>query len=164
MIFVTVGTNETPFDRLVRAVDNLELDEELVVQHGSSTVRPEGARCVDFLPFEELVEHVRRARLVVSHAGVGSVLVALSSGRRPIVVPRLRRFGEAVDDHQAAFAKRLHAAGMVQLVKDPGELRDALTSSVERLPPHARDEAGPNGLVEDLHEYLVSRLGTSTTR
>ena len=63
-----------------------------------------GARGSTSSPFDELVEHVRRARVVVSHAGVGSVLTALANGKRPVVVPRLHRFGEAVDDHQLPFA------------------------------------------------------------
>jgi beta-1,4-N-acetylglucosaminyltransferase len=124
MIFVTVGTNEARFDRLVRAAEPLAATEELVVQHGPSPVRPQGATCVDYLPFEELTDLVRRARIVVMHAGVGSIITALSNGARPVTVPRLRRFGEAVDDHQLTFVRRLHAEGLVELVEDPAELPD----------------------------------------
>jgi UDP-N-acetylglucosamine transferase subunit ALG13 len=121
MIFVTVGTNETRFDRLLRAVEDLgHGGEDVVVQAGASDVRPAGARCVDFLPFDAMVEHVDRARVVVTHAGVGSILLALSRGRRPVVVPRLHRFGEAVDDHQVPLARRLAGRGLVTLVEDPG--------------------------------------------
>ena len=96
MIFVTVGTTHFPFDRLLSAVATLETNEELVVQRGPSQV-PVGNACViDFLSFDELNDHVREAGTVISHAGVGSIMVALSHGKRPIVVPRLERFGEAV--------------------------------------------------------------------
>ena len=56
MIFVSVGTHEAPFDRLLRAVFELDLDEELVVQHGPSTVRCDRATEFEYLPFDEVVE------------------------------------------------------------------------------------------------------------
>lgn len=155
MIFVTVGTNEARFDRLVRAVEALGGPEELVVQHGPSPVRPSGATCVDYLSFEDLTEHIRRASLVVMHAGVGSILAALANGVRPVVVPRLKRFGEAVDDHQLMFGRRAHAEGLVELVEDP----DALPEAAAR---HQREFAGAVGvegrLVEELREFIRSRL------
>jgi UDP-N-acetylglucosamine transferase subunit ALG13 len=140
MIFVTTGTCE-PFDRLLSAVDAAALDEELVVQHGVSGVRPAGARCVDFLPFGELVELVRSARVVVTHAGVGSVLTTLMNGKRPIVVARLAEAGDAVDDHQLEFARRLAARGLVMLVEDISELPAAIREAahdIGRVAPDPR--------------------------
>jgi UDP-N-acetylglucosamine transferase subunit ALG13 len=129
MIFVTVGTSEDRFDRLMTAVGALERTERLLVQTGASDVRPAGATCLDFLPYDELVEYVRAARVVVTHAGVGTVLTALLAGKRPVVVPRLRRLGEAVDDHQLAFARRLAGAGLVTLVEDVSELGAAVADT-----------------------------------
>ena len=71
MIFVTVGTSWTPFDRLLSALESQSTDEPLVVQHGASRIRPARATCIDFLPFERVVELVRLSRAVVMHAGVG---------------------------------------------------------------------------------------------
>ncbi len=160
MIFVTVGTNEAPFDRLLRAVADLPSTEELVVQHGSSSIRPAHATCVDFLPFDEVVESVTRARVVVTHAGVGSVLVALGAGKRPVVVPRRGRLGEAVDDHQVDFARRFEQAGLVTLVEDADGLEDALAQvSAQALP----GSTGPTSLAGELRRYLEETLGRSGT-
>ncbi|MGH7359776.1 MAG: glycosyltransferase, partial [Candidatus Rokuibacteriota bacterium] len=74
MILVTVGTNEARFDRLLEALEGLPAGTELFVQHGPSPVRPPGARCTDYLAFDELAEQVKAADAVVTHAGVGSVL------------------------------------------------------------------------------------------
>jgi UDP-N-acetylglucosamine transferase subunit ALG13 len=126
MIFVTVGTNEARFDRLLQAVAALTTEEEIVVQHGSSQVRPANAELHDFLPFERMVELIVRARVVVTHAGVGSIMVALGNGKRPVAVPRLKAFGEAVDDHQLAFGRRFARAGLVTLVESPDELGRSL--------------------------------------
>ena len=154
MIFVTVGTNEARFDRLLHAVDALVLDEEIVVQCGASPVRPSNAHCVEFLSFDDMVEHMRRARIVVAHAGVGTVLVARANGHRAIVVPRLQRYGEAVDNHQVDFARRLHGVGLVHLVEDPYDLEEALRMPLD--PPAANGHA--NGLAEELQAYLVGEM------
>ena len=150
MIFVTVGSAE-PFDRLVDAVATLGRDAELVVQNGASAPPRGSARSVPFMSFDECLAHIREAQVVVTHAGVGTVLNVLSQGKRPIVVPRLRVFGEALDDHQLHFARRLGAAGLVVHVEDLGRLRKVvdeaagapLTASIE-----------PNGLISELREYI----------
>jgi UDP-N-acetylglucosamine transferase subunit ALG13 len=161
MIFVTVGTNEAPFDRLLRAVAGFHVTEELVVQRGPSSVWLANASTVDFLPFEELVEHVRRARVVITHAGVGSVLVALGAGKRPVVVPRLKRFREAVDDHQLEFARRFASAGLVTLVESPDDLGDAIA----REPGDGRATlSGSSALAGEIRSYVESRLAVSARR
>jgi len=134
MIFVTVGTTHFQFDRLIAGVARLETDEEIVVQRGPSRVSAGKARVVDFLSFGELADYIRRSRVVVSHAGVGSIMVALSEGRRPIVVPRLARFGEAVDDHQVQVAEMLSERDRVHLVMEPQDLGDAVAHRVDTGP------------------------------
>jgi UDP-N-acetylglucosamine transferase subunit ALG13 len=149
VIFVTVGTNEARFDRLLHAVARLELDEEVVVQHGhSSPVGPAGATLVDFLPFEGIVDMVRRSRVVVTHAGVGSVMVSLANGKRPVVVPRLKSFAEAVDDHQLELGRRFASAGLVTFVETLDRIADAVlgeqraASVVPQTSPLALDLRG----------------------
>jgi UDP-N-acetylglucosamine transferase subunit ALG13 len=151
MIFVSVGTNEARFDRLLRAVAELRLEEELVIQHGHSTpVSAPNAELVDFLPFESMVEIIRRARIVVTHAGVGSIMVALANAKRPIVVPRRKSFGEAVDDHQLQLGRRFAEAGLVTLV----ELPDALADALEREQEAAAIVPRSSSLATDLSAFL----------
>jgi UDP-N-acetylglucosamine transferase subunit ALG13 len=155
MIFVTVGSSWTPFDRLLAGLDRVPIDEPMIVQHGPSTIRPAGALCVDFLPYDRLVEHVAAARAVVTHAGVGSVVVALLAAKVPIVVPRLRRFVEAVDDHQVAFARLLASRGLVRLVEDTA----GLPAAVAKAGSQASVEVGGLRLVQELHDYLAAAIG-----
>ena len=159
MIFVSVGTHETPFDRLLRAVSELDLDEDLVVQHGLSPVRCVGATEFDFLPFDRVLEYVRGARAIVTHAGVGSVMLALANDKRPIVMARLHRFGEAVDDHQAELAARLEAAGLVSVFTDSSDLA-AMLARDARL--DALDSGEP-WLGTSLGTYLTAQLGEPLT-
>jgi UDP-N-acetylglucosamine--N-acetylmuramyl-(pentapeptide) pyrophosphoryl-undecaprenol N-acetylglucosamine transferase len=151
MIFVSVGTNEARFDRLLEAVAGVAPGEEVVVQHGPSPVRPAGATCVDYLSFEEMTDHLRRARVAVLHAGVGSVLAALAQGVRPLVVPRLKAHGEAVDDHQVGFGRRLHEEGLVELVEDLDRLPAAIAGHDARF----EGAVGVEGrLVEELRAFI----------
>jgi UDP-N-acetylglucosamine transferase subunit ALG13 len=150
VIFVTLGTQAFPFDRLLRTLESLPGAEELVIQCARSSFRPARATWHDDLPHGELVELIRRARAIVCHAGVGSVLTALQEGRRPIVVPRLREYGEAVDDHQVMFARRLAVTGRVILIEDLEELAPTIAGEQQL----AQEPMGGRGLVDDIGAYL----------
>ena len=155
MIFVTVGTNEARFDRLLRSVAELELDEELVIQHGhTSPIRAGHAELVDFLPFEDMLEKVRRARAIVTHAGVGTIMVSLANGKRPIVVPRRKAFAEAVDDHQLQLGRRFAAAELVTLVESPEHLGAALVGAQKG----ASATTTSSSLAADLGNFLEQTI------
>lgn len=155
MIVVTVGTNEQPFDRLAQAAAALQTAESLLVQHGSSRVRPGAGRWVEFLAFEDLAAAVAEARIVVCHAGVGSIMLARRFGKVPLVMARRVAEHEAVDDHQVTLATRLAQAGWVRVVEDAGELAAALDQ-----PPPAdvrRGGIGSSSLAFDLASFLAGR-------
>jgi UDP-N-acetylglucosamine transferase subunit ALG13 len=156
MIFVSVGTHEAPFDRMLQAVYDLELDEELIVQYGPSDVRCERAVEVDYLPFDEVVANIKRARAVVMHAGVGSVMISLANGKWPLVMARREELGEHVDDHQIELARRLEANGLVTLVEDSEALAKALAPGAEQQPGQMN---GVPWLGSDLAEYLAEHVG-----
>jgi len=159
MIFVSVGTHEAPFDRMLDAVHALGLDEELIVQYGPSSVRSgkPDVREHDYLPFDDVVANIRRARAVVMHAGVGSVMISLANGKRPIVMARRHSFGEHVDDHQVELARRMEASGLVTFVEDREELARALSAAAQ---PAGRMNGVP-WLGDDLAEYLAEQLATA---
>ena len=150
MIFVTLGTHHDPFPRLVDSLDGLPA-EELVVQHGHSQPSSRAARAVDFLPFAEMVEQIRGARVVITHAGVGSILLCLRNGRTPLVVPRLRRHGEHVDDHQVGLTRALADRGKVIPVWDVEDLPRLVAQAPAPTAPRP-PEPGP------LHEAVRRAL------
>ena len=160
MIFITVGTNETPFDRLVEAAAALPGDEPLFVQHGSSQVAHGRGEWRAFLSFEEMEAAMREARVVVTHAGVGSILLALKCGRHPLVMPRRGARGEAVDDHQLVLARRLAESGAVTVVESAEELHAAVATAgapVRKVTPLRPSAAA--GLAQELQAYLAGHAG-----
>ncbi|WP_095594472.1 glycosyltransferase [Actibacterium pelagium] len=105
MIFVTVGT-QFPFPRLVNAIAELDLDEKVVAQVGSdSGVYP--FETADFMRPEAFEEAAQQARVIVAHAGMGSVLAARRWSKPLILMPRRADFGEHRNDHQLATARQL---------------------------------------------------------
>lgn len=159
MIFVITGTNGPPFDRLVRAVERFDTADPILVQRGPSVVNPSNATCVEYFSLEETEQQVRAARHVVTHGGVGSILLCLRNGKRPFVVPRLARFGEVADDHQVSLGQRLDREGLVVFVPSPEELPDALHS-----PTTLASDLGDHGastLVAELRRYLLGQVGAA---
>lgn len=111
MIFVTVGTHEQQFNRLVRTIDELRRDgvinEDVIIQTGFSTYEPKYCEWKKLYPYKEMVHNVEKARIVITHGGPSSFIMALQIGKVPIVVPRSKDFGEHVNDHQVNFCREV---------------------------------------------------------
>lgn len=107
MIFVTVGTHEQPFNRLVKYMDKwaAEHDEDVIMQTGFSTYEPKHCEWSKLYPYSQMVELVEKARIVITHGGPSSFIMPLQIGKIPIVVPRKKEFDEHVNDHQVDFSK-----------------------------------------------------------
>lgn len=111
MIFVTVGTHEQPFDRLVRAMDGLVADgaitEPVFMQTGYCTYAPRHCGWARFVPAPEMRSRMEGADVVVTHGGPSSFIEAMAAGKVPVVVPRRAEFGEHVNDHQVDFVREV---------------------------------------------------------
>lgn len=134
VIFATVGTHEDPFDRLVSELDRLVsegiLKEPVVIQYGYSKA-PLHCTGAKMMPFAAVQQNMAEARVVLTHGGPASIMQALSHGKIPIVVPRQPTFGEHVDGHQVAFARRL--ADRVLVLLEISELEGMLQDYERRI-------------------------------
>lgn len=127
MIFVTVGTHEQPFNRLVECIDKLKEDgdirEEVIIQTGYSTYEPQHCKWQKLFPYQEMLKLVEEARIVITHGGPSSFIMPLQIGKTPIVVPRRHEFNEHVNDHQVAFSKAVaERMGTIIVVEDMNQL------------------------------------------
>jgi len=111
MIFVTVGTHEQPFDRLIEEIDNLKkngtIQEEVIIQTGFSSYEPKYCQWSKLIPYQQMIKNVEDARIVITHGGPASFVMPLQIGKTPIVVPRQRKYGEHINDHQVEFARNV---------------------------------------------------------
>jgi UDP-N-acetylglucosamine transferase subunit ALG13 len=116
MIFLTVGT-QFPFDRLLQAVDDAFdhglVKDEICAQIGQSSYSPRNFRGVTSLSKAEFDEYVANASALIGHAGMGTITAALEHDKPLLVMPRLRRFGEVVNDHQVGIAQKFEKAGLL---------------------------------------------------
>ena len=131
MIFVTVGTHEQPFNRLVKAVDELKRDgfitEDVIMQTGFSTYEPKYCQWSKLISYQQMVKNVEDARIVITHGGPASFIMPLQVGKTPIVVPRQHRFDEHVNDHQMEFVRNVaERMGTIIPVEDISMLGDVI--------------------------------------
>lgn len=158
MVFVTVGTHEQPFDRLMREVERLVEKgtlEDATVQYGYSTVQPQGCRCERFLPYDEMCRLYAEADVVVCHGGPSTFLEAMSYGKVPVVVPRQAAFGEHVNDHQVAFCRQFAVrVGGIEVVEDVSGLGEAVARA--RFGPAAGVETNSARFCEALSHAIDS--------
>ena len=133
MIFVTVGTHEQPFNRLVKAIDKLKKDgvitEDVIMQTGYSTYEPKYCKWDKLIPYDQMVKNVEDARIVITHGGPASFIMPLQIGKTPIVVPRQKKFNEHVNNHQVEFAKNVaERMGTIIPVEDINKLGEIITN------------------------------------
>jgi UDP-N-acetylglucosamine transferase subunit ALG13 len=142
LIFITIGTRQYPFDRLLRKLDELYEDgtisESMFAQTGTSTYSPKHYEHKEFITPEEFDEHIAAADLVVSHGASGSIMKALNAGKRVIAVTRLERYGEHINDHQIqnneAFGSNHYVIPVIDM--------DELGAAFEKI------KSGTDGLVK----------------
>lgn len=133
MIFVTVGTHEQQFNRLVKCIDNLKHDgviqEDVVIQTGYSTYKPKYCKWQTLFPYQEMLKMVNEARIIITHGGPSSFIMPLQIGKTPIVVPRRHEFNEHVNDHQVSFSNAVaKRTGTIIVVDDMDKLGATITN------------------------------------
>lgn len=111
MIFVTVGTHEQQFDRLIKCVDELKasgkIEEDVIIQTGYSTYEPKYCKVQKMFGYDEMDALIKEASIVITHGGPATFLHVIQNGKVPVVVPRRVNYEEHVNDHQVEFVKFL---------------------------------------------------------
>ena len=154
MIYVTTGTHPIPFDRLIAAMEAFAetTNEEVIIQAGTSLIPIQHAKHLTFISWDESRQYIQSARVVVSQAGVGTLIDAISVNARIIVWPRLGRYKEAANDHQMEIANVLSEQKRVTMVNTAEELIAALQK--DDLPASRVDGANGDRLTDALRASL----------
>lgn len=137
MIFVTVGTHEQQFNRLIKKIDQLKKDghikDDVFIQTGFSDYIPESCDWKKFLSYEEMIQKIKDAKIVITHGGPSSFILPLQYGKTPIVVPRMKKYDEHVNDHQVEFCRKYNTLNNnIIVVVNVDELNSELFSIVEK--------------------------------
>lgn len=130
MIFVTLGTQDKSFKRLLKAVEKEKLNgnikEKVVVQAGYTKYKSDVMEIFDTIPKDEFEEYMAKASLVITHGGVGSILTALDNNKKVIAAPRLARYKEHTNDHQKQIVDEFEKKGYILALRDTNKLDDVL--------------------------------------
>jgi beta-1,4-N-acetylglucosaminyltransferase len=156
MIFLTVGT-QFPLDRLVKAVDEAIgqglLNEEIWAQIGQSSYQPRHFRkSTDFLDKQLFDQWMGKASKVISHAGIGSITMALDAAKPLLVMPRLRKYGEVVNNHQVDIAQKFEQFGYLLAAYDIEELPEKI-EALKSFVPQKRNTQ-PEKVAERISRFL----------
>ncbi|HBJ1647381.1 glycosyltransferase [Clostridium botulinum] len=162
MIFVTVGTHEQGMDRLFieldRLIESKQITEEVFVQIGYSKYKPKYYKYKKMIGYDEMDKYVKKADIVITHGGPGSIFHPLQYGKIPIVVPRNPEFNEHVDEHQILFTKRLENSSKVIALYDICELIYLINNYKEFSMKCKIDSSSKKSFIEKFNDTLKKEL------
>ena len=145
MILVTVGTYPLQFDRLLIAVDEAieagHIRESAFAQTGVSLYQPRHMQHASMLDKDAFDRYFAEASAIISHAGMGTITMALDRGTPILVFPRVKRYKEHVNDHQVATAREFERLGHVLAAFDKQELVEKSQRLKSFAPKPRQDQA-----------------------
>jgi UDP-N-acetylglucosamine transferase subunit ALG13 len=150
-----------PFDRLVEgvdvALDKDGTDERVIAQVGNTSYRPRNLEAVASLEATMFDKHLREADRIISHAGMGTIAMALEHEKPLLVMPRMKRYREHVNDHQVATAKKFEGLGCLLVAYGAEELPEKM-EALKSFVPRKRD-AQTDGIVDRIAGFLSELAG-----
>jgi UDP-N-acetylglucosamine transferase subunit ALG13 len=158
MIFITVGTHEQQFNRLIEKIDQLKkekiINQKIFAQVGYSDYIPEEVETKKMLSHHEMDKYVSDSEICITHGGPGSIMQVMSKGKVPIVVPRQKKFDEHVDNHQVFFAEKLEKEKMCLVVYNIEELQYVIENYKELSREFIiKDNSNKNKFINKLNNY-----------
>lgn len=154
MIFCTIGT-QAPFDRFVKIVDEVaaHLDEEVIAQVYKSEYAAKNIHTMNFLPPDEFNKLFDKARLIVAHAGMGTIISAMRQHKPIIIFPRIAALGEHRNEHQLATAQKMKELGYAYVANNKDELQELLIQP-NLSPLHNLGDFACQSLVDELCKVI----------
>ena len=134
MIFVTLGTQDKQFKRLLDLIENSHIDDEIIVQAGFTNYSSKKMKIYSYLEKPIFEKYIYEADLIISHAGVGTIVSSLKRGQKVLAVPRLSKYGEHHNDHQLQIADAYYQKGYIEVLKE-GEDIDEKIKSMKNFKP-----------------------------
>lgn len=160
MIFITIGTQE-PFDRLIKAIDELVplySHTTFVAQVAKSNYKVKNMTSFEFISPVEFDKYYEQAKLIISHAGMGSIISALYKEKPILIMPRLAKFGEHRNDHQLATATEFYKLNYVNVAFNEIELKEKLNWILTNnlAPLHKIGKYASHELISSIKETINS--------
>ena len=134
MILVTLGTQKQDFKRVLDAIENSSINDEIIVQAGHTKYESKKMKIFDFISYDEMEKLVDRADYIITHGGTGSIVEPLKKGKKIIACARMQKYGEHVDNHQEELVSIFTDQGYILELKD-GENLDEVMEKAKSFEP-----------------------------
>ncbi len=156
MIFVTLGSQKFQFNRMLIEIDKLieegKITDEVFAQIGASDYIPKNFNYKDFLTQDEFKDYMKKADLVITHAGTGAIVTALKNNKLVIAIPRLAKYGEHVDDHQIQLIDEFKELNFIEPVYEINELENAL--KIVKKKKYSKYISNTNNIINDIEKFI----------
>ena len=156
MILVLLGTQKNDFTRLLKAVqhniDNGNIKVKVIVQAGSTKFESKDMEIFDLIPMDKMNDLIDSAELIITHGGVGSIVGALKKNKKIIVMPRLSKYGEHVNDHQQQIVSIFEEKGFIKSINSAEDLTNVL-SDIHNFTPNVY-QSNTNNIIEILSKFI----------
>lgn len=133
MILVTLGTQDKEFTRLLEAIDreikNGVITDKVVVQAGCTKFKSDNMEIFDLIPANEFDEYIKKADLIITHGGAGSILTGVKHNKKIIAAARLAKYKEHTNDHQRQIIREFSDQGYIMELKDFNKLGKLIQKS-----------------------------------
>lgn len=158
MIFVILGSQKFQFNRLLKAMDEViektNLTEPVFAQIGYSDYLPKHYPYKQFLDAKDFDDYQSKADIIVTHCGTGAIINAVKKGKKVLVVPRLEKYGEHVDDHQIQIADKFEEMGLILSCRDGEDLGEKLREIRGReFRPYI---SNTNAIIQSIDDFIQS--------
>ena len=159
MILVLLGTQNNQFTRLLqeieKCIDNGTINQRVVVQAGFTKFESSKMNIFDLKPREVVENLADEAEFIITHGGVGSILMAIKKNKKVIAVPRLSEFNEHVNDHQRQIVEIFNDKGYIIGVQNIEDLSEAIKQIDEFKPkPYSGDNSKMLNIIENFIDKL----------
>jgi UDP-N-acetylglucosamine transferase subunit ALG13 len=155
MIFLTVGTLY-PFDRLIDVVDQAVekgyVGDKIFAQIGNTVNKPRNFPYVASLELDTYERYFSEASAIISHAGMGTITMALRHQKPLLVMPREKKYGEIINDHQIYTAEAFAKKGHVQVARNPADFEEKIVKLKSFVPTERR--CNTEAIVSFIKQYL----------
>ena len=156
MIFVTLGTNDESFARLLKAIDkeieNGIIKEKVVVQAGCTKYKSKNMEIMDLVPRDEFEKLISECDLLITHGGVGSILTGINKGKKVIAVPRLAKYNEHGNDHQLQIVENFSKRKYILSCKDLNKLGKTIEKAKTFKPQ--KFVSNTNNIINMIEDYI----------
>lgn len=155
MIFVTLGTQDKPFERFLKLIEkhikNGDIKDKVVVQAGYTKFSSDKMEIIDYVPTDKFNKLISECDLLITHGGIGNILMGLKCEKKIIAMARLAKYGEHTNDHQLQIVDNFYENGYILKVENDD--LESVLKKIKKFVPKKLEFNNEN-FIEKLCDYI----------